>query len=206
MADDFNQERDVLTYRPNIQYEEPDVELFTDEPLDEQINTLEDARQATNDLSKSYSAVEKLAELAQKRVDDRVGNYVVNLDPKADALTIAAIKRAFPEAADPTKISFEMYKQCLSRANVPALPEITTADLLAAKKDPLKTDFSGYGMPAGMNRPEITNPAKIVEPLDMEEFQQDLLKQLFELLQSVGNIAYIEWRFKQHLLRHNHQS
>jgi len=205
MADDFTQERDILTFRPDIDYEEPEVDIYSDEPLDDQISTLEDARKAVGDLKTSYKAIEKLADQAQKRVDKRVGDYVVNLDSKTDALVIAAIKRSFPEAKDPTKITFEMYKQCLARTNTSEMPQVTTKDLLAAQQNPLKTDFSGYGAPPGLNRPEISSPAKIVEPLDMGEFQNNIVKELFQLLQSL-NIPYIEWRFRKHLQKHGHNS
>lgn len=205
MAGDFTQERDILTFKPDIEYEEPDVDILDEQPLEDQVSTLEDARKAVDDLSNSYKAVEKLAELTQKRVDKKVGNYVVNLDPNVDALVVEAIRRSFPEAKDPTKITFEMYKQCLARTNNAELPQVKAEDLAAAKQNPLKTDFSGFGAPPGMNRPEINSPAKIVEPLDMNELQQNLLKQLFELLQQF-NIPYIEWRFKRHLFKHKHQS
>lgn len=204
-GNDFSQEREVLTSRPDIRYVEPDLTVWSEEPTETDPESLEEARQEIVNLKKSYNAIEKLAGLAQKRVDSRVGDLVVALDPEVDALTISAIKRSFPEAKDPTKISYEMYKQCLARADVSALPNITDKDLQSATRNPLKTDFSGYGTTTGLNRPETSNETNIIDPIDLKSFQSNAIKDLFKLLQSL-NIPYIEWRFRKHLLDHKHQS
>lgn len=200
---DFEQERDILTRKPDIHYEEPIADDFYQDPQEISPTSLEDARQEVDNLIKSYKAVEQLSALAQERIDKRVGNYTVSLDPEVDASVIDAIQRSFPEAKDPTKITYEMYKQCLARVDKSTLPQISDQDLVDAKKDPLKTNFSGYGNPSGMNRPEVSSPARVVDPIDLKKFRQSAVKNLFELLQSF-NIPYIEWRFKRHLLTEKH--
>jgi hypothetical protein len=204
VSHDFTQEREVLTRRPDIHYEEPYTDDFSEEPTETETVSLEEARQEVDDLIKSYQAVERLAALAEKRVDQRVGNYVVSLDPKVDASVIDAIRRSFPEAKDPTKISYEMYKQCLARVDTTNLPKVTDQDLKEAKKNPLKTDFSGFGAPAGMNRPEVSSPARIVDPIDTDSFRDGLIQNLFQLLQSF-NIPYIEKRFLEHIAKVPHK-
>lgn len=170
-GENFDQERDVLTHKPKINWTAPPTEegagASTDEP-----STIEDARNEVNDLIKSYKAIAKLAELVQDKIDERVGNYSVQLDPKADSVVIDAIKRSFPEAKDPSKISYAMYKQCLARAT--SVPMVDPKDILEAQGDPLRTVFGSN------KRPEVGTT--IIEPIDTQAFQDSAIKKLFELL------------------------
>ena len=181
-GDSFSDDREILTNKPKIEYEEPPTEYDAYERAPEELDTLDDVRNRVDGLRKSYNAIEKLADLAQARIDQRVGNYTVSLDKDADSHVIEAIKRAFPEAKDPTKITFEMYKQCLARANPSVIPSVSMKDILDAKNDPLRTDFAGLGSTPGQNRPEVSSPAKLVEPLNLQDFQDSIVKKLFSLL------------------------
>lgn len=182
--DDFEDDRKILTERPDIKYEEPATEYdaYEGNPEDKPLDTLDGIRSRVEGLRKSYNAIEKLSDLAQQRIDQRVGNYSVRLDKNADSHVIEAIKRAFPEAKDPTAITYEMYKQCLAKANLAQVPSVSNQDIINSKNDPFRTDFSGLGAPSGQNRPEVSSPTKMVEPLDLNNFQESILKKLFALL------------------------
>lgn len=132
---------------------------------------------------KGYDALEKLTKVAQKRVDDKVGTFEVELDPVVDATTIAALKRQFPDA-NPNKITYEQYKKCLSdiRAAKPPTPAVTASDIRAAKADPLRKNFGGLGKVAGSNRAKVSSPANVVKPVDLDTFQKSAVISLFQLM------------------------
>jgi hypothetical protein len=185
MGNDFEDDRDILTYKPRIEYQEPPVDPDTDggygDSTDEP-ETIEEARKEVEDLVEGYRKVEQLAELTQKRVDSRVGDYSIQLDPKVDSHVIAAVSRCFPEASDPTKISYEMYKQCLARQNNVDPDVVTKGDILEARKDSGRTNFGGYGLPPGLGRSEVSSPAEVVQPIDLQEFQDNSITELWKLL------------------------
>lgn len=183
---DFDRERDILTERPRIGYEEPPSEEDETEVSDPP-TTISDARKEVENLIAQYKSIEQLADLTQERIDQKVGNYTIQLDPNKDYLVISAIKRSFPEAVDPTKISYEMYKQCLARSkvNLSQIPLMTPADILAAQDDPFRTDFNGLGSTPGLNREEIASPASVISPLNMEDFVEAAVKQIFEMLKDL---------------------
>lgn len=185
LGDDFSDDRKILTNRPSVEYEEPPTYIDEDGGYSAPVapETVDDARKQVKQIIDGYKKVEDLADLTQKRVDDRVGNYSVNLDPKKDSHVMAAIERCFPEARDKTKISYEMYKQCLARMNNSGkIDFVGQEDILEARKNPLKTNFGGYGNISGMNRGEISSPANVVEPIDLKEFQNSAIPKLFDLL------------------------
>ncbi|RLC08699.1 MAG: hypothetical protein DRI24_22955 [Deltaproteobacteria bacterium] len=186
---DFERQNDILTFRPRINFVQPEQQPL-DEFVDHEIelpDTIDTLRQQTEDLVEGYAAVVKLAEQAQRRIDDRVansGNFSAKLDPKVDAAVIAAIKRCHPEHEDSTTLTFGVYKDCLTRLrqNRPRVPQVTAEDIKAAKEDPLRTDFGGYGNQHGENRPEISSAAGAVSPLDLSAFQAAGVLALFLLL------------------------
>lgn len=185
----FDREDDILNFRPKIAFVEPPQE-FTDQTIlnkEEPTDTIDNFRQRTEDLIKGYKAVQGLAEQAQKRLDNRVqaaGGFRVQLDPAVDGHVIAAMKRAFPDKADPTIIDYDDYKKCLEdmRNSAPPAPAFTQGDLKSAQTDPLRTDFGGAGNQQGENRPEKNSPANSVKPLDLGAFQAAAVVALFGLL------------------------
>jgi len=148
----FEDDDRILNYRPQIDFvEPPTVEFDSSLPATDNLNdTIGSERERTQQLIDKYDAVEKLAGLAQKRIDARVkgdGGITIELDPVKDISTIGAIQRQYPDQ-DPNKITYDMYKKCLDCIRVAAqnAPGVTTEDILTAKSLPFKTDFGGYSI------------------------------------------------------------
>jgi len=198
---DFEDQDHILNYRPKIEYIEPSPEFFEYKaPVKAPEDTIDDLRDRTAKLAAGFRAVAALADLAQKRVDNRVeetGSLQVKLDPVKDAHVIAAMKRKFPHktgdigsadvsgsVADPTIITYEDYKQaidCVRNSSAPP-PGINPQDIQQAKTDPYRTDFGGFNNQQGENRPEISSAANSVSPLDLAVFQKAGILALFALL------------------------
>lgn len=179
--DDF-----ILTYKPVIEYVAPETVDLDDGEEIVKPKSLEEIRTTTEGLIENYRAVEKLAEIAQERIDKRVeacGGLTIHLDPKTDSHVVEAMKRKFPDA-DPTKITYDQYRDCLDaqRRNQVDLPLVSAEDIQNAKADPFRTDFGGLGNLPGMNRAEVASPAQVVEPIDITSFQTTVIKQLFEMM------------------------
>lgn len=179
--DDF-----ILNYRPIIDFVEP--EQVPAEPVVlEELTTLDDAKSQTQQVIDGLNQVVALADAVQQRIDQRVmsgGGLNIKLDPIKDQATIAAMKRRFPDKADPTTITYEDYRNalnCLQKA-APIPPSISFSDLQNAKSDPFRVDFGGLNNTQGENRPEISSPANSVEPLDVEAFQKAAVAALFALM------------------------
>ncbi len=187
VGQNFEEEDEVLNYRPQITYEMP-ISLETESRVQPASTTLTDARQRTQDLVAAYNTISKLAEVAQERIDARVGDYKIQLDEKADFHVMEAIGRAFPDKDNVKTITYDMYKQCLAKLHAaqPAskMPIVTAADMAAAASDPKKTSFGGLGVTAGNNRKEVeATQMGGLQPLDMKKFQDSIVKKLFKLLQ-----------------------
>lgn len=186
----FEDQDRILNYRPKIQYVAPPTEqdgARIDVPNPSSGNNLDNLRKRTEDIIKGYEEVKALAEVAKKRIDDRVeaaGGLTITLDPNRDAHTIAALKRQFPDLPDHTKLDYKTYKQAMNCARVGANPPpaISIDDIKAAKADPYRTDFGGRGNLPGANRPEISNPANPIPPIDINAFQAAGIIALFGLL------------------------
>jgi hypothetical protein len=180
---EFDREREILNYKPTIEYEEPPGEE-DGFPTPTDNSDAEDTRKRVVSAIKSYEAIGQLAENIQGAVDQKVSTFEVQLNPSVDAHVIDAIKRCYPENKDPTKITYAMYKQCLARlgARGSNLPEVSKEDLAAAKSNPYKTDFGGMQASPGDNRPEVASPANSVQPIDLKLFQAAGIIALFKLL------------------------
>jgi hypothetical protein len=179
----FDKEDTILNYKPTIEYEEP-LQEETDRPSTPQTNELEDLRNRTKDLISGYKAVQELVAIAKQKVDAKAADMEVALDPVADAAASNALKRCFPDAPDHTKITYEQYKACLTRmAKAGAMtPQVSAAEIEAAKANPLQTDFGGLGNQRGENRPEVSSPAGNVKPVDLKAFQIAGVLALFKMM------------------------
>lgn len=182
----YNEDYEILTYKPNIGFVEPEQEpiSYNEDPPEE---STDDTRDKTKTLINNLDNLSKLFGLAQQRVDNKVkagGGVTIKLDPVKDAATIAAMKRKFPDKADPTQLTYDDYKDALECINnsVKSLELVTEKDLLSALSDPLRTDFGGYGNQKGENRPELSNNSSSVEPVDMDAFKKGAVIALFLLL------------------------
>ena len=179
--DDF-----ILNYRPVIDFVEPD-QTPAEAPSEEVIPTLDTAISDTQEVISGLKAVAALAEEVQRRVTNRVassGGVDIKLDPIKDYSTISAMKRKFPDRADPSVITYEDYLaalECLQK-QATSPQSVTAADIMSAQQDPLRTDFGGYSNQNGENRAEISSSASSVQPLDIESFQKQGILALFAML------------------------
>lgn len=205
-GDSFSDRDDyILRFKPNLSYIEPEQLADEDGLLSANARTETDeisqARQRTEALIKNYDAVNKLADLAQQRIDDKVktsGGLDIVLDPVRDAHVISALKRTFPKATDYSRITYDQYKHCLKeQSKQQVTPAITPKDIQDAKSDPNRVDFGGLKNPAGSNRAELSSLANSPKPIDLTAFQAAGILILFKLLR-----PYIQAEDEQRVARH----
>jgi hypothetical protein len=107
--------KDILSYRPNIEFVEPEQEPGVIEPIPEptQAEEVQELRDKVKTLAK---AVNVLAAAVQAKVDIKAKNMIIKLDPKADAAVVASFKRMYGhEKINPYEITYEQYKKCKER-------------------------------------------------------------------------------------------
>lgn len=186
IGNSFEDSNAILSYRPNIEFVEPDQ--VQAETVVEAKPTLDEAQKDVEDLVSGFGELARLADILQDKINAKVkssGGVEIKLDPIKDHTVIAAMKRKFPDKADPNTITFDDYLQAIScvqdQAPEPVL--VSLEDVKAAKEDPYKTDFGGYNNTNGENRPEISSSANAVAPLDLVEFQKNAILALFSMLQ-----------------------
>ncbi len=190
--------RELLAYRPDIQFVEPEVEPGEIEPVEApvQLEDIEAERQKVKQLAKAVNA---LATAVQARVDGRAKGMVIKLDPSVDAHAIAAMRRLYPDD-DPTKITFEQYRSCKEdmREQGEAIGKqasITPKQVEKAIQDQAAraavgaggtfTQFGGFNTPEAINgglRPELDKNSHIIPPLDIPKFQDIMIKILVNFL------------------------
>ena len=154
----------ILNYRPKIDFVEPAQEIAEKLPHVPSI-TIDDMRDRTKNLINGLEAVAKLNDQAQLRIDQRVrnnGGLDIKLDAKKDAVTIAAMKRRFPNKENPTIISYDDYKQALECLNNSALnvPQTTSKDIQGALEmsQAINKDMPGVlNGPGALNGPGVLN-------------------------------------------------
>jgi len=196
---DFEPSRDILDFKPDIRFIQPE-QIIDDPPEEVEETTLDDTADETDQLIEGYIQVEKLAEEAQLRIDQIVGNLVINLDDNLDANVIEALRRFKQTSVQPdqndldldtldkfkqNQIDYNTYKQCLEEVNnasaqnirpVP-LDEITKASL-----EPFRSTFGGLDKAAGLKRPELEETNKSIEPINLKDFKRDMILKLFNLM------------------------
>tara|TARA_Y100000310_G_C20685627_1_gene818746 strand:- start:53 stop:724 length:672 start_codon:yes stop_codon:yes gene_type:complete len=184
---DFEDEHDILTSRPKIEWDPPapeegDEKVAVADPI------IQENRQRAEGIIEGYKRVAKLTDELQKKIDDRVkklGGLEVELDPVKDAATISAIKRRFPEVKDPTKLDYATYKKALACAKPKlSVPALTTADILKARQNPTTTGLGGFGEKPGALRSQNTGPS-FGNPVDLEEFQKNATLDLFKMMEEL---------------------
>ena len=192
--------RGLLAYRPQINFVEPDVVPGEIDPI-EVPTQLEDVAEARDKVRKLAKAVNVLATATQARVDEKAKGLIINLDPKVDAQAIMAMRRKFPDN-DPTQITYAQYKECKEdlrkkgeeigkKATItPEQVEKALQDQAAAAAGEAGVggafnQLGGYNTPAALDgglRPEVNKDAQIIEPLDIDEFQDIMIKVLVNFL------------------------
>jgi len=198
--------RDILAYRPKINFVEPDIEpgeiLAKEEPP--QREEISNTREKVKGLAK---AVNTLATAVQARVDQKAKDMIIQLDPVTDAAVVQSVKRMYGHepGMNPNQITYTQYKECKERMRkkgeeLGARMKITEEDLAEARnkisaptgavtasitegylpniKNPF-VQFGGANTPAASNgglRPELNKKAMIIDPIDMDVLQSYLVR------------------------------
>jgi hypothetical protein len=178
-----SESRNILTFKPNITFVEPDQQDGVIEGED--FVQLEDVQAGRQKIKKLAEAVNKLATGVQARVDQRASGIVIQLDSNADQDAIQAMRRRFPDA-DPTKITYDQYRQCRNGVIAKGI-EIGDQALVRSKDVESANNIlagSGRFSPGGYRtnestngglRPELDTNAYIIPPINVEEVQISLI-------------------------------
>jgi hypothetical protein len=180
--------KSILNYRPSIEYVEPKQQEVAPTPLQE----LKIPAVQTNKLENLATTVDVLGAAVQAQIDQAAKDVSIKLDPAIDAATIQAVLRMFPEKATDTifYITYQDFKACQDliashAADLAKQASISSEDVANAKKNIDTVVPGGYGTVASTDgglRPELSKKAQIVQPIDMNDFQSDLIKILMNFL------------------------
>lgn len=197
----FSSSRNKLNFKPKIKYIEPDQIIPDELPIqEEQEPTIDEIQQLTNELIQGYQDLALLADEAQKRIDEVVGNYVINLDSEQDTHIIDALRRLSntPDNVDNAleietgdsyeqkTISYSAYKDALKVINEETLTNYNKVDqkeLDLASIDPFRNTFGGMEKAAGLRRPELEKTNQSIKPVNLKKFKLKMVLKLFNLLQ-----------------------
>jgi len=182
--------RNILEFRPQIEFVEPDIEQGPITPAVDPIK-VKDVLAKADETRKLAKAVDTLAAALQNKADLRAKNMVIKLDPNVDAPTIQAMRRAHP-GADPTKITYPQYAACkdrqLEKGLALAKQGLVSPEEIEKARQNLDTTsgfdslFNSEAAKTGGLRPELNTKNQIVQPINMEDFQQTLLEMLVNFL------------------------
>jgi hypothetical protein len=183
--------KSILSFRPNISFVEPEQQDSPISPQPEDVipQQVEDRRIKIKNLADS---VVSLAKAVQIKIDNKSKDQIIILDSGMDNAVIRALRRSYPDAANFDRITYEQYKECRDRlrdyADQVAVRSAITQDEVDNAREQMahgKFTIGGVGTEQATNgglRPELDDRNRLIDPLDMEEFQLDLIKLLFEML------------------------
>lgn len=177
---DFSPQRDVVNFRPRIEFIEPE-QIDEEVAAEEAPPTVDEVKSDIQNVIDEYAKIEALADVAQERLDDRAEGFEINLDPIVDSHIIDAMRRSFPDK-DPTKISFDDYKKSLQCINLHSENKVQTVDpaeQFRALGDLNRINFGGLGKPNGLNRPDLDSASSPVDPINIPVFQAEQIAALF---------------------------
>jgi len=183
--------RDILKFRPNINFVEPDQEEGEIKAQPDPI-PFEDIIDERKKIKAYADALKLLAELTQSLIDNEAEGQIIELDSGVDALTIQAMRRSYPDA-DPNRIIYGQYKLCEDSIRdhgykIGQNATITPEDVAKAREALLKNKdvpIGGLGTEASKNgglRPELDKKNQIVKPIDLDKFKDELIKVLVNML------------------------
>lgn len=189
MAKDLDsQSRGLLNFRPNINFVEPDVLPATPNPVPPPPPVIDDGAEAERIRIRLFNladSVEILATAVQAKIDARAIEMRVKLDPRVDAAVIQAVRRHGGE----DEITYELYKHCRDRlreyADQQASKNRITQEQIDAAREGLDKFDAGFGSLAAKNgtmRPELSPKAQLIEPLDLDKFQNLLIRILVNFI------------------------
>ena len=172
-----NKSRNQLNYRPNIQYIEPPQEPEEPNPIQE-IGDDQSLIKEEDELLALAESVDILGGVLQARINEEAKNIKIKIDPVVDFQVMQAMCRVFGTTDDLVddcnflEINYEQYRK--------AREQICKygADLAkqAVADGPEEIDESVYT--DGSLRPELSEKAQVVKPIDMEKFRTELFKLL----------------------------
>ena len=185
------QNRDILEFRPDIGFIEPEVQPGENRAVEDGLQ-LEDIEASRDEVKRIATAVDVLSVAIQARVDERAKGLVIAVDPNIDIAVVQALERRFPSDS-PSQITYEQYKNC--KNCMKALGENTANDLLilpshisGVKDDAIKArnnegsllaaQMGGFGTPEskdGRLRPELQPKSYIIKPINIVKFQATLI-------------------------------
>lgn len=181
-------DRDLLRFRPVIEFVEPDIEPQSPNPvlLEPEPAQLEDVLAERDKLKKFAQALIDVARAVQERADDRARNMEIKLDPVVDQDAVAAMRRKFPNAEiDHTKITYEQYRQCKDNIRehgmeVSKNATVRPEDVIAARATAATgvNQIGGFGTDdakKGGLRPELNQKMFVIPPINVKEMQMDLI-------------------------------
>lgn len=191
MAKEFDDKsRDILRFRPNIGFVEPDQEDQEIDPIEEGPQ-LEDLLEERKQVRQLAEAVNTLATAVQARVDDKAKEVSIKLDKDVDAQVVQCMRTCYPDD-DPYQITYAQYRSCkdkLRQFGIDTAKKTTLDnDALQKARDQASNSnqgiigrspqIGGYNTEDSRNgglRPELQNVNKIIDPVNMEEFQINMI-------------------------------
>ena len=185
-------DRDLLKFRPNIVFIEPDQEPGVIDPVAEEVPLqLEDVQEARARIKQLAKAVNTMAAAIQARADQRAKTMVIQLDLNVDQDAIQAMRRKFPSTpenpVDPTKITYGQYRivkdDIRGHGTETAKKALVLPDDVQKARDEMQGgagrfvpgQFGSEAANTGGLRPELDARAHIIEPLNIEEIQINLI-------------------------------
>jgi len=181
------QDRDILQFRPNIAFIEPEVEpedivpTFEPIPLENILEQLQQVRQLAK-------AVDGLAGATQARADLKAKNMVIDLDSSTDPDGVQAMARLFP-GTNPNQITFAQYRECKDAVRERGIEiskqALATPEDVKAARDEAQaagpnagTNLGGFGTPEaarGGLRPELNSNLQIIPAVNLPQFQISMI-------------------------------
>jgi len=200
---------DILTRRPDIRFEEPPLVDDEARPPEKQ-DTIDDLTEKSDQTARELETAIRLADVIQQQIDQAAKDFSINLHPQADVAIVDAVKRMFPEKKDPTVITYNMYRECISHyteQNTLAAkkraedqktstdsPFVTLSDSINAISDPQKltdimsdpyrTSFGGMTTADGLRRLELDPSIQVQQRVDVAAVKNEQIKELFSLMKT----------------------
>jgi hypothetical protein len=184
--------RDILRFRPNIDFVEPDQEPSSPHPVELPPDpiSIDNIKNERIKIAKYARSVSTLARVVQSLIDDEAASVIINLDPNVDAAAVQAMRRTYGVS---NTITYDHFRQCEEnlRKHAEAVAKKATfseeemedaREAIIRNKD---VPIGGIGTAKAANgglRPELDKRNQIVTPINLDEFQSNILKMLANFL------------------------
>ena len=175
----FSDSRNILDFVPDIKFVEPD-QIFDAPPNAKETGlTLDDSKDAIDELIKQYELVEELSDAAQKNIDAMASSICIKVDRDQDGVVVHALKRldqggvvsvASQQLTNPNNdeinnntldenlsdcISYSMYKKCIEEINKTSFENMSNG--LPTEEDILAVSAGGDSFgPEGSNGTQLS--------------------------------------------------